>query len=87
MSHVRKSDAAQLFYPSIVSGNDNALSNGIAHQLCTGMQVELVHDILAMASDGFGADGKANPDFGVALTFGQMRKHFLFPGCKPVQRP
>jgi hypothetical protein len=44
------------------SGFNNPLADGILDQFSSRMQVQLAHDVLAMACDSLGADGKRFTD-------------------------
>ena len=45
------------------------------------MQVQLPHDILAMARDRFRADHQGGGDLFIAHTLCKEREHFLFAVC------
>ena len=65
-------------------GFDVAVHHGVDGQGGNGMDVEFLHDVLAVGDDGGGADIEAVGDFLVGQSAHDEDKHLDFPCGKPV---
>ena len=61
------------------SSLDNSLADGVTHQFCAGMQVQLTHDILAVPGHCFRAEHQRGGNLFIARALRKKRQHFLFP--------
>jgi hypothetical protein len=66
---------------------NDAFANGVLHQFGAGMQIELAHDVFAMAGDSLGADGQGFGYLTGAGPIGQMGQHLLLACGQSVKRP
>ena len=59
------------------SGFDDTLTNCIADEFCTGMQVQLVHNVLTMSCHGLGTDDEGLGNFCIVGALSQISENFL----------
>ena len=68
-----------------LSGLDDSLADGIAYQLGARVQVELVHDVLAVPLDGLGTDDQRGGDLVVAGALSQVGQYLSLTLGQAVQ--